>query len=91
MKASALKTLKLVPALAALAVLAACGGGGGNDTPPPAADAREVPASAGQSSAALVGYLSDLATKKDDTREGLSLDKFSAPTAEAEEPIPLGA
>lgn len=89
MKASAMKTLRTVPALAALAVLAACGGGGGNDNPS-AADAREVPASAGQSSAALVGYLSDLATKKDDTREGLSLEKFSAPMSDTEEPIPLG-
>jgi predicted small lipoprotein YifL len=89
MNTTAIKTFRLAPALAALAVLAACGGGGGNGTPP-AADAREVPASAGQSSAALVGYLSDLATKKDDTRDGLSLEKFSAPMSDTEEPIPLG-
>jgi hypothetical protein len=89
MNTTAIKTFRLAPALAALALLAACGGGGGIDTPS-AAGAREVPASAGQSSAALVGYLSDLATKKDDASEGLSLDKFSAPMSDTEEPIPLG-
>lgn len=84
------RTLRLVSAIALLAALAACGGGGGgNDNP--AADSRQVPTSAGQSSAAFVGYLSDLATKKDDTREGLSMDNFTAPQVETEEPIPLGA
>lgn len=82
---------RLLAALALLVTLAACGGGGGDSPPAATGNDREVPASAGQSSAAFVSYLGGLATKKDDTGDGLALDKFNAPSSETEEPIALGA
>lgn len=69
--------------------LAACGGGddGPASAEPPAA-ATEVPASAGVSVAAFVGYLRGLAA--DDTREPLGTAAMAAPpTSETDEPLPL--
>lgn len=83
------QTMKRLSAVALLAGLAACGGGG-ISAQGPAANDREVPASAGQSNAAFVAFLGVLATRKDDTSEGLTMDSFAAPSSEVEEPIGLG-
>jgi ABC-type glycerol-3-phosphate transport system substrate-binding protein len=76
--------------IAAATLLAACGGGGGNsDKPVTAADPLEVPASAGQSNAGLVGYLGGLPAEAADNREPVSVDGFVPPTSDTDEPIPV--
>lgn len=82
----------IVPLAAALA-LAACGGGGGGDnTPPQAVDPlAEVPASASQSVAAMMGYV-DTVTKSSaaDARDPVSLESFMPPADDQAEPMALG-
>lgn len=68
--------------------LVACGGGDGPAPADPPAAAIDVPASAGASVAAFVGYLRGLVG--DDTREPLGTDAIeAAPTSETDEPLPL--
>jgi len=69
-------------------VLAACGGGGGS-TPMPTEDANAVPASASQSSAAMVGYLGALSNQTSETREPLDVSKFDPPKPDDTEPAPV--
>lgn len=84
------KLSSTVLGVAAAALLAACGGGGGNDGKPvTAADPLEVPASAGQSNAGLVGYLGSLPAQAADNREPVSVDGFMPPTSDTDEPIPV--
>jgi hypothetical protein len=83
---------RLAPLAAAL-VLAACGGSDyKDDTPPPqAADPlREVPASANQSSAGLVGYLGQLPSLDAEKRDPVSLDAFTPAADDGSEPQPVG-
>lgn len=88
-----IRQLKLMAPLAAALVLAACGGGGGGgDTPPQAADPlAEVPASASQSVAGMMGYV-DAVTKASaaEVRDPVSLLNFMPPQDDQSEPIAVG-
>lgn len=76
-------------AMAATALLAACGGG--SDGPPPQArDPLEVPAAANASAAAMVNFLGGLPSESVNDREPVSVDSFAPPTIETDEPVPVG-
>ena len=74
---------------AAVVVLLLAGCGGGDDAPPApvAADpTAEVPGTASQSSAGMVGYLNALSAAEADAKEPLNLDGFTPPTSDDTEP-----
>jgi hypothetical protein len=77
----------VITALAA-ATLAACGGGGGSPAAETPAAATEVPATAGASVQAFVGYLGGLAAE--DRMDALGTDALAtAPTSDTDEPMAL--
>jgi len=86
-------TLTLLASVAAAAVLTACGGAGGYDAPPAPvptptpASTTEVPASAGASVMALVGYLDTLPAA--DATEALSLALVTPAASETDEPLAI--
>lgn len=75
--------------LAAAALLAGCGGGS-YSLPPLARDPLEVPAAANTSAAALMNFLAGLPTESVNDREPVSVDSFSPPQSETDEPVPVG-
>ena len=80
-----------VSTLVAAALVAGCGGGGDNASAPGAGDPlRQVPASASQSTAGLVGYLQSLPRLDAETLEPASLDAFRPKTTDDTEPLPVG-
>lgn len=77
---------KLISSAAVALLLAACGGGGDDGPAPVAADPTvEVPSSANQSSAGMVGYLNALSAAAADTKEPLNIDGFTPPTPDDSE------
>lgn len=80
-------------AAAAAALLAGCGGGD-EEAPTPAAQPgplEALPAAAGTSAAALVGYLGELRGVNEQAEgvEPVALDAFTAPEPDDTEPEPL--
>ena len=77
-------------ALAATAVLSACGGGSGTpaDMPAPAAT-DAVPSSASASAQGLKNYLVDLSAMPVNTKEPVDLGSFAPKTTENTEPEPV--
>lgn len=79
-----MKTKTLI-SLAASFVLVACGGGGDHEPAPPAVN-QVVPASASNSVAGLLDYLTELVKAAADTLEPVSLAGVQPVTTETEEP-----
>lgn len=73
---------------AAALLLSACGGGSDAPAPPPAAT-EAVPASASQSSAGLVAYVTDLSAAAADDKEPLDLSQFNPAQPDDTEPQAL--
>jgi hypothetical protein len=77
-----MRTQATLAALAATAILAACGGGG-HDNPPATS---EVPASASASVGGFVDYLKKLVASAADTLEPVDTAAVTGPTDETSEP-----
>lgn len=87
------RLLLLMQTVAAAALLAACGGGG-SDAPAPApapqpGPLEQVPGSASQSAAGMVGYLKTLATLAPEDREAVDVSGFAPPAVDDGEPEPV--
>ena len=78
----------VVPAVLSL-LLGACGGGGYEEPPVAADPLSEVPASASQSSAALVSYVGVLATLPAESRDPVALGTFAPGQPDDSEPEPV--
>lgn len=82
-----MKTIHLLSAFVAAALLAGCGGGG--DAPAPVAASDSVPDSASTSAEGMASWLTALSQEDAETKEPLDASRFNPAAADGDEPQKL--